>query len=159
MAKLNTYHLKCRKCPATFTRTWTNEEFDKRAFEDSHQPGIKCFRCGFPGMAVEVSNRSIRDTFQPGFNRTLNMHFRTYKQYQDELKRRGMIEMGNEDFPEEPEYTPNHWSDKLIKKCVKNGLKLSDRQFDALKAGKKISNEKKLAHDLKKMDEASRKDQ
>lgn len=129
------YRMKCQnlKCGAEHHKHYkSKEEFEK----DQYPNGIGCFRCSYPKMVIMRSLRVAKDSFVPGFQRNIMMHFDDYGAYKKELKRRGLIEIGYEDLEDIEETRTKYWDDNLLKKINNQyGLQLSGREADALKDG------------------------
>ena len=127
------FRLKCQKCGKEFHRFWKIEEFDRLQYKESGQ-GIGCFDCGAPRMAVIRSNQTVKDGFQPGFQRSIRKHCNTYAEYKAWLKRLGLIEVGYEDIPEREPGKTQYWTEDTLKMVYNQyGVKFSDREAEALK--------------------------
>jgi len=130
------FNLKCKNtvCGSEFHRFWSPEEFDQLQYGTT--PGISCFNCGTPQMIVMRSNRTVKDGFQPGFQRNIRKHCNTYGEYKAHLKNMGLVELGYEDLPEKREDKTNYWTDEMLRKIYnETGVKFSDREATALKEG------------------------
>jgi len=125
------FHCRNEKCGADFLRHFKIEEFEKNQYGS----GYGCFKCGFPRMAVIKSNKLAKDGFQPGFQRNIMKHCSTYGEYKAHLKRMGLVEIGHEDLPESEDNKTEYWTDDILKKVYANGIKISDREAEALKKG------------------------
>ena len=68
-----------------------------------------------------LSNRDVKNTFVPGYQKSINVWCDSYSQYKKELKKRGLIEIGYEDLPEKEDNSSYRWDDESIKKMVQNG--------------------------------------
>lgn len=114
------YRLKCRNeaCGHEFHRYWTPEEFDKLQY--GAQPGIGCFSCGYPKMIVIKSNRNVNDKFKPGWQPNIRKHCATYSEYKAWLDKMGLIEVGNDDIPENKYQAQQYFDEKMIKKIVQS---------------------------------------
>jgi hypothetical protein len=122
------YRFKCRssKCGLEFLRHYPSEEFDKLQY-GGVRPGIGCFVCGFPKMAVMRSQKSVKDGFEPGFQRSIGKHCSTYAEYKAHLKAMGLVEMGYEDMPPHEPDKPVYFSDKKIRELNQRyGLGLNE---------------------------------
>lgn len=125
MAAGKAYRFKCRniKCQSEFHRYYTDKFFEEMQY--GTESGWSCFNCGYPRMAVTRSLKSVKDNFQPGWQPNIRKNCWTYGQYKEELKQRGLIEIGNEDLPEY-EGKPQFWSDETIKALYDQGIKLDE---------------------------------
>lgn len=129
------YRLKCRneKCGREFHRYWSKEEFDKLQY--GAQPGIGCFECGYPKMAVTRSNKSVDDKFRPGWQPNIRKHCATYAEYKAWIKKMGLIEVGNEQIPEDKYEATQYFDENAIKSIVQAqdpSDQLSGREIDYL---------------------------
>ncbi len=80
---------------------------------------------------LRANSHSRGDGFRPGWHPALGMEIRTNGQYQEELKARGLREVGNE--------KQNHkkkemkvFSEEIIKDAIDKGAKLSGQEADRL---------------------------
>lgn len=115
------YRFKCRntKCNSEFHRYYPKHEFEHHQYNT--ESGWACFNCGFPRMAVMMSNRDVKNSFQAGWQKSIGAYCRTYQEYKEELKKRGLVEIGYEDLPPKEDESTYKWSDKQIRKLVQNG--------------------------------------
>lgn len=132
------YRFKCRnvKCGAEFHRYYSTSEFERNQYHTQH--GWSCFNCGYPKMAVMKSNKAAKDKFIPGFQRNIMEYCATYKEYQQKLKEKGLIEYGYEDIqpPEDTNgFVTDYWTDDILKEIYDMGVHLSGRTIQALKDG------------------------
>lgn len=77
--------------------------------------------------------KKIRDGFQSGFQHSLGMNITCQGEYKRELKRRGLVELGNDikaDHFKDKEVTQIDREDIEYAKCL--GADLSDNDIDAL---------------------------
>ena len=135
MAKQKSYVLKCKnpKCGHEFHRYWPKEEYDQLTFRDNGTyKGIGCFDCGFPKMAVALSNRTVKDGFKAGFQRNIMKYCATYEEYKAHLKNMGLIEIGYEKTEDDPHGEPV-FNEKLIEKVSKrHGINLSPLEWQGI---------------------------
>jgi hypothetical protein len=109
------------------------EEFDKVQYTTGHS----CYNCGYPKMGVVRSKQTVKDGFVPGYQKNIRKHCWTYKGYQDELKKMGLVELGYEDVQETDGKGIKYWTPDMLKKLydITKG-KYSDRELDAIGDGK-----------------------
>lgn len=75
-----------------------------------------------------------KDGFKPGWNPALGMEIKDRGHYNRVLKKKGLIECGNEAPPkQEPIKKPTYFTEKNIKHAVDSGAKLSGNEIKALK--------------------------
>jgi hypothetical protein len=134
MAQAQNFRFKCRKpgCGYEHLKRYNVDEFEKLQYPN----GIPCEKCGFPKTVVMRSKQTAKDGFKPGFQASINKYCYSYKEYQQELKKRGLIEMGYEDIPDYQDGVTNYWTDDVIKNMWDNGVHLSGREIEMLKAGR-----------------------
>lgn len=131
------YRFKCRnpRCKYECLKRYSKQEFDELQY-GGDRPGVRCFQCSFPAMAVIKSNQQIKDGFVPGFQRSIRKYCNTYSEYKYHLKQMGLVEMGYEDIEEDKDGNiVKYWTDDMLKKVYDHGFKFSDREADALKKG------------------------
>lgn len=130
------YRFKCRnnRCGSEFHRHFGKEEFEKTQYSVN---GWACFNCGYPKMVAMGSRLSVKDGFQPGYQRNIGKHCATYSEYKAHLKNMGLIEIGYEDLDfNQEDKNINYWDEDLVKKIVKQyGVDLSGREIDGLLNG------------------------
>lgn len=81
------------------------------------------------------SHKAKTDGFQPGWHPALGMEIRTNGQYQEELKKRGMREVGN-DKQEYKKKETKMFTDEVIKEAVDAGAEISGNEAKMLKGEK-----------------------
>lgn len=115
------YRFKCRntRCNSEFHRYYPKEEFEKNQYGTSD--GWACFNCGYPKMAVMLSNRDVKNSFTPGWQPTIREYCDTYSDYKKKLKARGLVEIGYEELPIKDDETSYKWDDEQIKRLVQDG--------------------------------------
>jgi hypothetical protein len=141
MANSQNYRFKCRnpKCGYEGLRRFNIEEFDQLQYGGT-QPGIACFQCGYPKMAVMKSGWHVKDGFKPGFQRNIMKYCNTYEEYKQHIKDMGLIEIGYEEIPEPEDESKRvtYWDDELLKKIYDRGIKIDGNEAEYLKAGYNI---------------------
>ena len=131
--KEQNFRFKCGKCNQEFLRRMNQDEFERKQYTSGHS----CFSCGFPKMGVIRSSQKIRDGFTPGYQKNIRKHCWTYKGYQDELKKMGLVEMGYDELPEGEDRGTKYWTPDMLKKLYQiTGQKYSDNELDAIGDGK-----------------------
>lgn len=83
------------------------------------------------------SHKAKTDGFQPGWHPALGMEIRTNGQYQEELKKRGMREIGNEKQVEQKTST-KVFTEEIIKEVIDNGAEISGQEAEALVKGESL---------------------
>lgn len=73
------------------------------------------------------SHKAKTDGFQPGWHPGLNMEIRTNGQYQEELKKRGMREVGNEKQPDK-KISTKVFTEEIIKDAIDKGAEISGNE-------------------------------
>lgn len=84
------------------------------------------------------SHKAKTDGFQPGWHPALGMEIRTNGQYQEELKKRGLREVGNEKQVEKKKEM-KVFTDETIKEVIDAGGKLTGQEAAALVEGKSLT--------------------
>lgn len=88
---------------------------------------------------IEQANRNkrrVRDGFQAGFQENIGVNCWTRRGYEQELKARGLVEIGNDYIPQDTTVTSNPFaSDEAIKSAIESGIELSGQEIDGLKSG------------------------
>lgn len=79
------------------------------------------------------------DGFKPGWHPGLNMEIRTNGQYQQVLKEKGMVEIGNEKQKPREMKKKSAFTEEIIKDAIDKGASISGREAGALLAGEKLS--------------------
>lgn len=131
---MGSFRFKCKniKCGGEFHRFYTEEEYDK--LQDEGEVGISCFKCGTPRMIVMRSKKTVKDGFQPGFQRNIRKHCATYGEYKAWLKKLGLVEVGYEDLPPDVEGKTEYWTDDLIRRISSEyNLSITDGEGRYLK--------------------------
>lgn len=77
------------------------------------------------------SHKAKTDGFQPGWHPALGMEIRTNGQYQEELKKRGMREVGNEKQDYKKKET-KIFTEDIIKEAVDAGAEISGNEAKML---------------------------
>lgn len=130
------YRMHCRnqRCGADFHRHIPIEEFEKSQYSPS---GWTCFRCGYPRMAIMKSNKQVKDSFQPGYQRNIGKYCANYTQYKQELKKMGLIEIGYEEMKTQPddENFKDYWDDEILKEIYEDGISLDGELIKGLQSG------------------------
>lgn len=85
-------------------------------------------------MAVIKSNKRVKDSFRPGYQRNIREYCSTYSEYKQKLKEKGLIEIGYDEIKEDDSGHMNYWDDKMLKK-VYDLTQLSGQEAEALKNG------------------------
>lgn len=110
------YKFICRKCGRNYHRHYkTSKEYEEMCY-GNQPPGMACFDCGFPQMVTIRTEKPAPDGFKPGFQRSIMKHCATRKEFEAELKRQGLVELGNEDFPEMKNEPDFRWTENFFKK-------------------------------------------
>lgn len=134
------YDYECPKCSAEFDMLLTIKEFDS---------DVECPNCGAtavrvirscPSIRVGSSLSRIRDSFQPGWNHALGMNITSKTQYREELKRRGLREVGNDAEKRTSKDKPM-FNEESIKSLKAQGAEISDKEATALINGEKLHKE------------------
>lgn len=86
-------------------------------------------------------SRYKKDGFKPGFQPQLGIEVNSRAEYDKELKKRGLVEMGNEKPEHQELKRKSAFNDDLIKEIKHMGSNISDREIDALKTGEKLHKE------------------
>lgn len=134
------FRFKCRniKCGSEFHRQFSNEEFERQQY--GSPSGWCCFNCGMEKMGVMRSNRAVKDTFQPGFQRNIGEYCKTYSEYKRKLKEKGLIELGYEDIPMDDrpdDSTAHYWTDEFLRDLYEDcGITLDGQLIEALRNGR-----------------------
>jgi hypothetical protein len=125
------------------TREPTNATMDEIREIEKLQ-GIKLIYNGYVDQLQSLtllranSHKKKTDGFQPGWHPGLGMEIRTNNQYQEELKKRGMVEIGNEKQKVRTE-KKGAFDEETMREIKSMGAEISDRQADALVKGEKLS--------------------
>lgn len=88
---------------------------------------------------VILSNRNVKrkkDGFEPGWQENIGMYCGDRRQYNDALKAKGLIEIGNDYTPTESvgDYSFTR-SEEFVKACIDEGVELSGNEQEAIKTG------------------------
>lgn len=80
--------------------------------------------------------RRKKDGFQPGWQENINEYCGDRRQYNEALKRQGLVEIGNDYIPSasKEEYNYCH-TDEFVQSCIESGVELSGNEVDAIKSG------------------------
>lgn len=80
--------------------------------------------------------RRKKDGFQPGWQENINEYCGDRRQYNEALKRQGLVEIGNDYIPSasKEEYNYCH-TDEFVQSCIDSGVELSGNEVDAIKSG------------------------
>ncbi len=140
------YRMKCRVCrnePPLKYMTVT--EFERTEFAPENK-GFMCpnGKCGMPRMMVCKSKMSADDGFKPGYQRSIRKSFNTQKEYEAELKKRGLVIFGYDDIEfDQSDGKANVWTDKVLADLERtHGVKVSGREAQALKDGVLLGEER-----------------
>lgn len=88
---------------------------------------------------LRANSHSKGDGFKPGWHPGLNMEIRTNGQYQQILKEKGMVEIGNEKQKTAKMKKKSAFTEDIIKDAISKGAEISGREASALLAGEKMS--------------------
>lgn len=88
---------------------------------------------------LRANSHSKGDGFKPGWHPGLNMEIRTNGQYQQVLKEKGMVEIGNEKQKTRETKKKSAFTEEIIKDAIDKGANISGREAGALLAGEKLS--------------------
>ena len=135
-ARHENYRFKCvnpNGCNYEGLKRLKLEDFER----SQYRGGFPCEKCGYPRMAVIRSNKMVKDSFVAGYQRSIRKHCETYAEYQRELKKRGLIEIGYEEINPDTEAGREsvYWDDAIIRGLYKRGIKISGNEAKALKEG------------------------
>lgn len=116
---MQNYRMRCRnsKCGSEFLRRFSAKQWEDAQY-GGDRPGVACYNCGTPSMAVMRSEQTVKDGFVPGFQRNIRKFCNTYAEYKSWLKIMGLIEFGYEDLPDNEDGTPKTtgFTDEMISK-------------------------------------------
>lgn len=114
---------------------------DYSDLQDKHG---KCLFNGFRDQLesltlLRANSHTTGDGFKPGFHPALGMEIRTNGQYQQVLRERGMVEVGNEKSTEHKKKQSSNFTDEIIKQAVDSGAQISGNEAVALIKGESLS--------------------
>lgn len=140
------YRMKCRECgnepPLKYMPA---VEFERTEFAPENK-GFMCpnGKCGAPRMMVCKSDINVKDGFVPGYQRSIRKICNTQKEYEAELKRRGLVVFGYDDIDfDQRDLKINLWDDKMIGELKRDSnIDISGREAQALKDGVLFSDER-----------------
>lgn len=81
---------------------------------------------------LRANSHTTGDGFKPGWHPGLNMEIRTNGQYQQVLKERGMVEVGNEKQKVKTQKKSSAFTEEIIKDAIQSGAEISGNEAKKL---------------------------
>jgi hypothetical protein len=100
---------------------------DAQSFAKEREYTIKCIRKSAPTRVHDGT------AFQPHFNYGLGMFINDRRQYREELKKRNLVEVGNEKpMPQTAPPPPNYIDENAVRGMKEIGVNLSESEANEL---------------------------